>query len=144
MRSMLNSLPEKIMILAFGFNLQANHDTKIKAPGALPQALCIIRLYLRPHQIVNCLGAVIIRRNRTDVGVSAILGVGVEWASGVVPLAATCVDCQIALPHAHITRPQVGELIVGLLSGGNDLTADEVFLSGNLASVMADALSSCQ
>ena len=128
------------MILAFGFNLQANHDTKeISAPGALPQALLVILLYFCPHQIVNCLVAVIIRRNRPDVGIPPILGVGAERPAGVVPFATARVDRQVAVPDAHVPRLQVGQLVPGLALGLDDLAAQQVAGARDLAAVVGDA-----
>ena len=83
------ALKFRIKIAAFLHN--------IEAPGAGPQALCFAQLYLRPHQVIDRLCPVVIRRNRPHIGIATVLAICAERPAGVVPLAVTGVDCQIAV-----------------------------------------------
>lgn len=85
-----------------------------KRLGQCPRRFVSFYLYLRPHQVIDRLCPVIVRRDRADVGVAPVLGIRPEGSASIIPFAAAGVDRQIALPNAHVTRPQVVQLVPGL------------------------------
>ena len=90
---------------------------------------------LRPHQVIDRLCPVIVRRDGADVGVAPVLGIRPERPTSVIPLAAARVNCQVAIPHAHVPRPQVGQLVPGLAARLDDLAAQQVAGASDLAVV---------